>query len=202
MGTTRGCAARPDGGRSADPAAHSVASSRCGSATRGIAMIDGSSKTVCYRPADRRSARASAATRIAQRRRGVRRDARLRLSRRDRADRRARERSHARARSFSRRARDWDFRARNEPIPHVSSHGALHRDHMLVPLLTNRPVAHAPRRTVDVMPSALTALGLGVPVGLDGVSFLVDRGHDAHASDGHLARERPDDQRGAESAVA
>ena len=99
-------------------------------------------------------------------------------------------------------ARDWDFRARNEPIPHVSSHGALHRDHMLVPLLTNRPVAYAPRRTVDVMPSALTALGLGVPVGLDGVSFLVDRGHDAHASDGHLARERPDEQRGAESAVA
>ncbi len=36
-------------------------------------------------------------------------------------------------------ARDWDYRARWEPIPHVSSHGALHREHMLVPLLLNRP---------------------------------------------------------------
>ena len=91
-------------------------------------------------------------------------------------------------------ARDWDFRGRHEPIPHVSSHGALHRDHMLVPLLTNHPVARAPRRTVDVMPSALAALGVDIPLGLDGSSFV--RTH------GHLARERPDDDRGAESAVA
>ena len=29
-------------------------------------------------------------------------------------------------------ARDWDLRSRFEPIPHVSSHGALHREHMHV----------------------------------------------------------------------
>ena len=69
-------------------------------------------------------------------------------------------------------ARGWDFRARYEPIPHVSSHGALHREHMLVPLLVNRPPAHAPRRTVDVMPSALAALGVPEPRGLDGESFV------------------------------
>jgi hypothetical protein len=69
-------------------------------------------------------------------------------------------------------AREWDFRARWEPIPHLSSHGALHREHMLVPLVTNRPVARRPRRTVDVMPSALAALGLPIPGGLDGESFL------------------------------
>lgn len=69
-------------------------------------------------------------------------------------------------------ARDWDFRARYEPIPHVSSHGALHREHMLVPLLVNRPTMRSPRRTVDVMPSTLRALGKPVPNGLDGVSFL------------------------------
>jgi arylsulfatase A-like enzyme len=69
-------------------------------------------------------------------------------------------------------ARDWDFRARYEPIHHVSSHGALHREHMLVPLLTNRPPVSAPRRTVDVMPSALVALGAPVPAILDGRSFL------------------------------
>ena len=69
-------------------------------------------------------------------------------------------------------SRGWDFRARYEPIPHASSHGALHREHMLVPLLLNRAPAHRPRRTVDVMPSALAALGLPIPGGLDGASFL------------------------------
>jgi arylsulfatase A-like enzyme len=69
-------------------------------------------------------------------------------------------------------AREWDFRARWEPIPHRSSHGALHREHMLVPLVTNRPVARQPRRTADVMPSALRALGLPIPRGLDGEPFL------------------------------
>jgi arylsulfatase A-like enzyme len=69
-------------------------------------------------------------------------------------------------------AREWDFRAKYEPIPHTSSHGALHREHMLVPLLTNHPIRGLPRRTVDVMPSALQALGIPIPSGLDGVSFL------------------------------
>lgn len=69
-------------------------------------------------------------------------------------------------------SRDWDLRARYEPIPHVSSHGALHRDHMLVPLLTNRPVPGNPRRTVDVMPSACAALGIASPPMTQGRSFL------------------------------
>jgi hypothetical protein len=69
-------------------------------------------------------------------------------------------------------ARNWDYRAKYEPIPHVSSHGALHREHMLVPLLLNRPPSLTPRRTVDVMPSALAALGITAPKTLDGVSFF------------------------------
>lgn len=69
-------------------------------------------------------------------------------------------------------ARDWDFRSRHEPIPHVSSHGALHREHMVVPLLSSRRYTGTPHRTTDVMPSALTALGREVPVGLDGQSFI------------------------------
>jgi hypothetical protein len=69
-------------------------------------------------------------------------------------------------------ARGWDFRGRYEPIPHVSSHGALHRDHMLVPLLLNRVAGAIPRRTVDLMPSALAALGVLPPAGLEGTSFL------------------------------
>jgi arylsulfatase A-like enzyme len=69
-------------------------------------------------------------------------------------------------------SRDWDFRARYEPIPHVSSHGALHRDHILVPLLTSHPVSSTPRRTIDVMPSALSALGINIPPYISGDSFI------------------------------
>ncbi len=68
-------------------------------------------------------------------------------------------------------SRNWDYRAKWEPIPHVSSHGALHREHMQVPLLLNKPAGGIPRRTVDVMPSALAAIGRAVPAGLDGLSF-------------------------------
>jgi hypothetical protein len=69
-------------------------------------------------------------------------------------------------------ARDWDLRARYEPIPHLSSHGALHREHIMVPLLMNRRPREMPKRTVDVMPSALAALGKAIPNGLDGRSFV------------------------------
>jgi arylsulfatase A-like enzyme len=43
---------------------------------------------------------------------------------------------------------------------------------MLVPLLLNRAPLHIPRRTVDVMPSALAALGITPPKTLDGISFF------------------------------
>jgi hypothetical protein len=66
----------------------------------------------------------------------------------------------------------WDFRARYEPIPHRSAHGALHRDHMLVPLLMNRPPTRTPQRTTDLFASALDALGVTPPRTLDGRSFL------------------------------
>jgi hypothetical protein len=66
----------------------------------------------------------------------------------------------------------WDFRSKYEPIPHRSAHGALHRDHMLVPLLVNRPPRRAPRRTTDLFASALDALGVASPAVMDGVSFL------------------------------
>ena len=68
-------------------------------------------------------------------------------------------------------AQGWDFREHWEPVPHASTHGALHRDHMLVPLITNRPVRGQPRRTSDVMPSALAMLGLPARAELDGESF-------------------------------
>lgn len=67
-------------------------------------------------------------------------------------------------------ARGWDFRRKFEPVLHVSGHGALHREHMLVPLLSNRPLGGTPRRTVDVGASAAAALGLTLP-GVEGASF-------------------------------
>jgi type I phosphodiesterase/nucleotide pyrophosphatase len=66
----------------------------------------------------------------------------------------------------------WDFRSRYEPIPHRSAHGALHRDHMMVPLLMNRRAARAPRRTTDLFASALDALGVQAPMRMDGRSFV------------------------------
>jgi hypothetical protein len=66
----------------------------------------------------------------------------------------------------------WDFRERWEPVKHASTHGSLHRDHMLVPLLVSKPVRGTARRTADVMPSALAALGLPPARELDGESFM------------------------------
>ena len=69
-------------------------------------------------------------------------------------------------------ARGWDLRSRFEPVNHVSTHGALLREQMNVPLILDRAVSRRPQRTADVMPSALELLGLAVPTGLDGRSFL------------------------------
>ena len=66
----------------------------------------------------------------------------------------------------------WDLRDRYEPLAHVSTHGSLHRDHMLAPLILSRPAAGRPVRAVDLFPSALRALGAALPPGLDGHAFL------------------------------
>lgn len=56
-------------------------------------------------------------------------------------------------------SRGWDLRTAWEPIAHVSSHGALHRDHMLVPLVANRVPTTVPRRTQDLFPWMRRVLG-------------------------------------------
>jgi arylsulfatase A-like enzyme len=69
-------------------------------------------------------------------------------------------------------APDWDLRARYEPTPHVSTHGALHREQMMVPLLVDEPPTRMPQRTTDVVPSALDALELDAgPLRFEGRSF-------------------------------
>jgi arylsulfatase A-like enzyme len=64
----------------------------------------------------------------------------------------------------------WDLRTRYEPVLHVSGHGAMLREQMLVPFVSSRPMSATLRRTVDVFPTALATLGLPTPPGLDGVS--------------------------------
>lgn len=66
----------------------------------------------------------------------------------------------------------WDLRARFEPVPHVSTHGALLREQMLVPLIVDTPVQRAPQRTADIVPSALDLLGIAADTLFDGRSFL------------------------------
>jgi arylsulfatase A-like enzyme len=62
----------------------------------------------------------------------------------------------------------YDLRARFEYQPHNGSHGGLHRDHMLVPVLANGRWSRSTIRTVDLFPSILVALGKSVPPGIDG----------------------------------
>ena len=69
-------------------------------------------------------------------------------------------------------ASGWDLRAKYEPTPHVSTHGALLNEQMLVPLLLDGPVTRVPQRTTDVVPSALDLLRVTCDVPFDGRSFL------------------------------
>lgn len=54
----------------------------------------------------------------------------------------------------------WDLRGRFEPVAHRSSHGALHGEHMLVPLLGNRPPTGELRRTADLFRECTRTLGV------------------------------------------
>jgi len=66
----------------------------------------------------------------------------------------------------------WDLRARFEPVDHCSTHGALLREQMDVPLLLDLPAQQRPQRTTDVVPSALDLLGIAHTQPWDGRSFL------------------------------
>jgi hypothetical protein len=65
-----------------------------------------------------------------------------------------------------------DLRARYEKPAHVGSHGSLHRLHMRVPFLLNRPLPPGPIRTVDLFPTVLEALGMDPRSDIDGIPLL------------------------------
>lgn len=65
-------------------------------------------------------------------------------------------------------AHGYDLRARWEPVNHVSGHGALLREQMLVPWIVSRALDQTPRRTTDVFATALARLGIAPDADLDG----------------------------------
>jgi Type I phosphodiesterase / nucleotide pyrophosphatase len=66
----------------------------------------------------------------------------------------------------------YDLRERYEHPEHLSSHGALHSGHMIVPVASSTPLAEGPMRTADIFATVLRHLGRGVPDGIDGISRL------------------------------
>lgn len=69
-------------------------------------------------------------------------------------------------------AEGYDLRAKHEKPEHRSSHGALFRNHMIVPFATNIKVNKEYIRTVDVFPTILNCLDQPLPNNLDGVSLI------------------------------
>lgn len=65
----------------------------------------------------------------------------------------------------------YDFRKDYEKPEHVGSHGGLHRDQMLIPVICNAKLNRQNVRSVDVFPTMLTLMGQDIPLDIDGVSL-------------------------------
>lgn len=68
----------------------------------------------------------------------------------------------------------YDLRDRFEIPEHFSSHGSLHREHMLVPILCNQKIeTNVAKRTVNIFPTMLKMMGKDLSnIKLDGESFV------------------------------
>jgi len=62
----------------------------------------------------------------------------------------------------------YDLRLRYERPEHRGSHGALHREHMCVPLAISVPLDGKLRRTCDVPPTLLALTGKVIPAAMNG----------------------------------
>jgi hypothetical protein len=65
----------------------------------------------------------------------------------------------------------YDLRAKHESPEHRSSHGALFREHMLVPVAMSAVLKKERLRTVDLYPTILSLMGKPLPDGIDGVDL-------------------------------
>lgn len=67
----------------------------------------------------------------------------------------------------------YDLRDRFEIPEHFASHGSLHREHMLVPIMCNQKLdTSIAKRTVNVFPTMLKLMGVDAPKNIDGQSFI------------------------------
>lgn len=62
----------------------------------------------------------------------------------------------------------FDLRVKYEDPEHKASHGSLHKEHMLVPLLCNVKLPSKPIRTIDIFPTYLKLMGHQIPQNIDG----------------------------------
>ena len=62
-----------------------------------------------------------------------------------------------------------DLRERHEVPEHKGTHGSLHRDHMLVPLISSVSL-RGPVRSVDIFPTICQQLGIPIHHKIDGIS--------------------------------
>lgn len=69
-------------------------------------------------------------------------------------------------------AKGYDLRKRFEYPEHKSSHGAMHDEHMLIPLFSSVKLNRTVVRSADLFPSILKLHGDPIPAGIDGESFV------------------------------
>ena len=66
----------------------------------------------------------------------------------------------------------FDLRDEYEFPEHKGSHGSLHREHMVVPVMTNAKLNVEYARTIDLFPTTLKLLNHPLPANLDGKSLV------------------------------
>jgi hypothetical protein len=66
----------------------------------------------------------------------------------------------------------YDLRLGYEYPEHRGTHGSLHRDHMIVPILCNHPLQQGPLRSVDVYATTLDLMGRIAGANVEGQSRI------------------------------
>ncbi|MCE9624118.1 MAG: hypothetical protein K8R69_01495, partial [Deltaproteobacteria bacterium] len=69
-------------------------------------------------------------------------------------------------------SKGYDLRKRFEYPEHKSSHGAMHDEHILIPLFSSVKMKRDVVRSADLFPSILQLHGDSIPSGIDGESFF------------------------------
>jgi hypothetical protein len=70
----------------------------------------------------------------------------------------------------------WDLRTAREWPEHHASHGALHRDHTVVPVLSSQPLPERRLRTIDLFSETLRLAGIPLDEYPDSDSYAIEAG--------------------------